>query len=162
MTRREVNPARGAFTLIELLVVIAIISVLIGLLLPAVQQVRQQAARAQCAGNLHQFAIALHNYESANGYLPYAAKADDSGAFGWYHSLLPYMDQEAASRAFTGLSDPTQTGPWGAAPAMQAARTGISPAFRCPGDVGLVIDETGDPARVRARGHAHGSHPQYT
>src|SRR5262245_3292558 len=91
---------RLGFTLIELLVVIAIIAILIGLLVPAVQKVREAAARMTCQNNLHQLGVAVHDYASAfqDALPPVTAATNSAPSFGFNGSLhfviLPYIEQD--------------------------------------------------------------------
>ncbi|MCS7045043.1 MAG: DUF1559 domain-containing protein [Gemmataceae bacterium] len=117
---------RKGFTLIELLVVIAIIAILIGLLLPAVQKVREAAARAQCQNNLKQFGTALHNYHGANKKLP---PGRDSNSISVHAYLLPHMEQNSIYQLIdftTSYNSATNA----------AARGAHVPIFLCPTDVG--------------------------
>ena len=127
-------PRRNAFTLIELLVVIAIIAVLIGLLLPAVQKVREAAARTQCCNNLKQMGLALQNYHGVYGNLPSGylcrPQADifyTAPGWSWGAQLLPYLEQQNLFQQIN-FTVPVED------PSNQAIRTTILKLFICPSD----------------------------
>ncbi|MCY2943400.1 MAG: DUF1559 domain-containing protein [Planctomycetota bacterium] len=139
------NPRR-AFTLIELLVVIAIIAVLIGLLLPAVQKVREAANRMQCSNNLKQLGLALHNYDGSNGKWPalYPGTAPGSTAFNYKYTwsvlaqLNPYLEQTNIYNTMN-LAQPMYDGANQITTQNRFAVVQKVSLFLCPSDRGKTV-----------------------
>jgi prepilin-type N-terminal cleavage/methylation domain-containing protein len=142
---------RSAFTLIELLVVIAIIAVLIGLLVPAVQKVREAAARMKCQNNLKQFGLALHNYHGTNNKFPFGKGPSYAGApvyarWSIHSQLLPYVEQDNLYRSIDFTSPPETPGMAGVINFMPAYQNpGRVNADACRTKVGLFVCPS-DPA----------------
>jgi prepilin-type N-terminal cleavage/methylation domain-containing protein/prepilin-type processing-associated H-X9-DG protein len=150
---------RSAFTLIELLVVIAIIAILIGLLLPAVQKVREAANRMACSNNLEQIGLALHQYHDTNGHFPPAwVGVSYFPGWGWPSFLLPWLEQENLYKEMN-----VATGPFGTPGARYTDASSIPgrltqtklKVFRCPSDTGPDLNpDRGNHAMSNYRGVA--------
>jgi prepilin-type N-terminal cleavage/methylation domain-containing protein len=131
-----------AFTLVELLVVIAIIAVLIGLLLPAVQKVREAANRTQSSNNLHQLIVAVHDYQGSYGALPsyFNYQIQQNGTYGPVHfEILPYVEQ-------TNVYNASYSRPWGWYPVQMYYGpnvSGIIKSYVDPGDPTFTPGSTG-------------------
>lgn len=132
------NPI-GGFTLVELLVVIAIIGILIGMLLPAVQQVREAARRTQCANNIRQIAVANHNYESAQQHFPpgFVLELDSDGdpienLWSWSSQIFPQLELNNAYDVLQVEQGVLTDAASGLRPGQLEALQENYPVFRCP------------------------------
>jgi prepilin-type N-terminal cleavage/methylation domain-containing protein/prepilin-type processing-associated H-X9-DG protein len=168
MTRSRLagHCSRGAFTLIELLVVIAIIALLIALLLPAVQKVREAAARMHCANNLKQLGLALHNYHDTQKHFPHGTYNNIDGTGNtpapyngkqdrrcWMHDTLPYLEQGNLYRQFDAFMST------GASALNFPGNTTVVPNLLCPMDPLNPKTKTWNPGG--GPGNSQGIHGNY-
>lgn len=140
--RNSSTPSRSAFTLVELLVVIAIIGILVGMLLPAVQQVRAAARRTVCLNNLRQLALACHNFQSANQRFPEGCVLGQGA--GWSAFILDHIEQGGLADQITladkhpnpGINGAGNASNWtiGSSPDNAAACASFISSFRCASD----------------------------
>lgn len=145
MFQSKTRKRHGGFTLIELVVVIAIVSILIALILPAVQQAREAARKMTCKSNLKQIGLALHHYHDVSQMLPPGWVGVDSAiglpdaegppGWGWAARILPFLEQSNLSRNLVNLNLPV------AHPNNQSARLTVLPIYLCPTDPGSNVWE---------------------
>jgi prepilin-type N-terminal cleavage/methylation domain-containing protein/prepilin-type processing-associated H-X9-DG protein len=145
MSARTPRGPRPGFTLIELLVVIAIIAILIALLLPAVQKVREASNRAQCQNNLKQLALGLHGYHDAHKRFPKGLVWNSGNYYdfprtGWNYPLFPHIEQDNLYRLFPASARSQQWYPWFSPEATNpnGPTRVIIPIWVCPSDSGAT------------------------